>query len=100
MIILPTLREDLKRLFLKFAITGRRRVLKICFRTIEAYLLLLAQTKLDSRILKNQQLIQHHMKACKRGDVVKYCDDLSLCNINIFICKWQKLVVNHSSEYI
>ena len=72
MIILPTLHEDLKRLFLKFAITGRRRVLKIRFRTIEAYLLLLAHTKFDSRILKNRRLIQHSMQACNNS-ARRYC---------------------------
>jgi len=57
MIILPTLHEDLKPLFLKFAITELRQVLKISFHTTEAYLLLLALTKFDNHILKNWQLI-------------------------------------------
>ena len=64
MIILPTLHEDLKHLFFKFAITRWRQVLKVSFHTTEAYLLLFAHTKFDSRILKNRQLIQHCMQAC------------------------------------
>ena len=104
MIILPTTHEDLKLLFLKFAITRWRRVLKIGFCTVEAYLLLLAHTKFDSCILKNWQLIQHCMQACNNSarDVVKYCDDLCLCNINIFANDrswWSTTVVNIFKPY-
>ena len=85
--------------FLKFTTTGQRQVLKIGFCTVEAYLLLHAQTKFYRHILKNQQFIQHYMQTCNQS-VQQCCYDLHLCNTNIFLYKSQELVVNHFSEYI
>ena len=42
---------------LKFATARSKRILKIGFRTIAAYLLLLSHPKFNSRILKNWQLV-------------------------------------------
>jgi len=42
-LILPMPHKDLKRVFLKFATARRKRILIFGFRTIAAYLLLLAQ---------------------------------------------------------
>jgi len=89
MIILPTLNEDLKRPFLKFAITGRRWVLESAS----------AQLKLIYYCLPIQNLTVVSWKTgdlfnivCKlvitaHSYVAKCYDDLCLCNINIFICK-------------
>ena len=51
-LILPMSHKDLKWFILKFATARQKQILKIGFRTIAAYLLLLAHPKFDSRILK------------------------------------------------
>ena len=91
----------MKYLFFKFTITGWRRVLKIGFH---------AQLKLIYYCLLIQNLIVVSSKtsdifniACKlviiaRSDLVKCCDDQCLCNIIIFICTCQELVVNHRTH--
>ena len=63
-LILPMSHTDLKWVFFKFATARQKQILKIGFRTIAAYLLLLSHPKFDSRILKNRQLIHFCVEAC------------------------------------
>ena len=66
-LILPMSHKDLKRVFEKSATARSKRILKIGFRTIAAYLLLLAHPKFDNRILKNRQLVHFCMEACNNS---------------------------------
>ena len=64
-LILPMSHKDLKWVFIKFATARSKQILKIGFRTIAAYLLLLAHPKFNSHILKNHFHIC--MKACNNS---------------------------------
>ena len=80
MIILPTLHEDLKPLFFKFAITELRQVLKSVSTQLKLiyYCLPLQNSTIISWKTGNLFNILCKLVITAHADVVKYCDDLCL----------------------